>query len=451
MNKGPNFDSRQMLEPLPEYSSLGLTHNPFLASGLAPDVPLIAPFPEIRDKIQHFIHSFIRSKQSQGMIILGDYGTGKTYHLRYIESKFKEYGPRLKTVFVATPGVEPYDVIRAILAQIGDEQVAKAVWTLIAPALRKKIASEGQAYFKRLLRDFPPSRRKDVQSIYQTSFDVPLFVDLQEDTLTDHRRFLNAFDKHRILSREKLRDNLAPILYRQDGELPPITTNPAIARELASTCLYDGAPALESWERLTTAGSRKKTLPPRQEAEFLQAILRLLLATKVEYFVLLLDEFEKVPLMQLMTAREAKQYLDAVRMLIDSGWQQLPFAYVFASHDEAWDLVKAEIRALTERFPMEVPLPRLDDVSLARQLLSDLLDLARERLSREVNIAPFPPTFFEIVPPQYRNTPRDLIILCYDLIEQAADRELSTVPEQLIKDYLESYIIPEESEAEDAT
>jgi len=451
MNKKPNFDSRQMLEPLPEYARLGLTHNPFLGSGLAPDIPPIAPFPEVRDKLQHFIDSFIRSRQSKGMIILGDYGTGKTYHLRYIESQFKEYGPRLKTVFVATPGLEPYDVIRAILAQIGDEQVAKAVWTLIAPALRNKIASEGQAYFRDLLRDFPPSRRKDVRSIYQTSFEVP-FVHLQEDTLTDHRRFLDAFDRLRILSREKLRDDLVPILYRQDGDRVPITTNPAVARELASICLYDGAPGLDSWERLTTAGPGKKALPPRQEAEFLQAILRLLLATKVEYFVLLLDEFEKVPLMQLMTERQAKQYLDTVRMLIDRGWQQLPFAYVLASHDEAWDLVKADLdRALTDRFPTELPLPRLGEVSRARQLLSDLLNLAREGPSTQVNIAPFPPSFFQIVPPEYRNTPRDLITLCYDLVEQAADRQLSTVPEQLIKDYLETYIITEESEAGDAT
>src|SRR5581483_9644496 len=166
--------------------------------------------------------------------------------------------------------------------------------------------------------------------------------------LSDHRNFLKAFDKTGHLSREKLRDYFAEKLCG-GGELG-ITKNVAVARELASICFYSGATALDSWETLSIPGAgSSRAFPPQGEPAFLQAIVKILVKSGVSYLVLFLDEFEKVSLIENMTEREARRYLDTVRMLIDRSWHELPFAWVLGSNTNAWNWIENENLALNQR------------------------------------------------------------------------------------------------------
>jgi len=431
------------------YIHLGLLRNPFPASGGPPTSPGIQPYPEVYEQITKFFKAFIRSRQSRGMVLLGDYGTGKTYHLRWIKGllEAKSDQVNIRVVSIETPGLEPYDLVRGILTQIGDQEIAKAVWVLLLPAIRARIQTEGQAFFKRFAVGKVKPRRGPALSLESVGFDVP-YVHLGEETLLDHREFLSAFDKSGALSRERLRDEFLPSLCgpQPDGGRP-ITDNIAVARELANLCFFAGAPALSSWERLTIPGTKKSPFPPRGEPEFLQAILRLLIATGTEYFVLLLDEFEKVPLMEIMTQREMKRYLDTVRMLADRGWQEeeLPFAWVIASHDEAWDLVRDRLsQALAERFPVEVHLPRTHDPDIARYLVSQHLALTRLKEEPPGSLSPFPPNFLELIPPPLRHTPRALLTMCYELVEEASEPDLGEkeIPEAFVTEFLRRYRMP---------
>ncbi len=442
------------------YIHLGLLRNPFPASGGPPTSPGIQPYPEVYEQITKFFKAFIRSRQSRGMVLLGDYGTGKTYHLRWIKGLLEARSDQvnIRVVSIETPGLEPYDLVRGILTQIGDQEIAKAVWALLLPEIRAQIQSEGLAFFKQFaVGKVKPKRGRQIP-LDGTVFDVTFGIRLSEETLVDHREFLSAFDKSGVLSRERLRDKFLPSLYgRQPDGGRPITDNIAVARELANLCFFAGAPALSSWERLTVPATRKSPFPPRGEPEFLQAILRLLIATRTEYFVLLLDEFEKVPLMEIMTQRETKRYLDTVRMLVDRGWQEedLPFAWVIASHDEAWDLIRGERalnQALAQRFLVEVHLPRTYDLDVARYLVSRYLTLARLKEQPPDSLSPFPPNFLELIPPPLRHTPRVLLTMCYDLVEEASEADLDKeeIPEAFVTKFLERHRLPFE-EASDSS
>lgn len=437
------------------YSHLGFLRNPFPASGGPPTSPGIQPYPEVYEQITKFFKAFIRSRQSRGMVLLGDYGTGKTYHLRWIRGLLEARSDQvnIRVVSIETPGLEPYDLVRGILAQIGDQEIAKAVWMLLLPSIRARIQTEGQAFFRKFAVGKVKLRRGPTLPLESMGFEVT-YVHLDEETLLDHREFLSAFDRSGALSREKLRDEFLPSLYGpQPDRGRPITDNIAVARELANLCFFTGAPALSSWERLTVPGTKKSPFPPRGEPEFLQAILRLLIATGTEYFVLLLDEFEKVPLMEIMTQREMKRYLDTVRMLADRGWQEekLPFAWVIASHDEAWDLVRDRLsQALAERFPVEVHLPRTHDLDVARYLVSQQLALARLKEKPPGSLSPFPPNFLELIPLPLRHTPRALLTMCYDLVEAASEADLSEeeIPEAFVTKFLERYRLPFEERSD---
>jgi len=432
------------------YIHLGLLRNPFPASGGPPTSPGIQPYPEVYEQITRFFKAFIRSRQSRGMVLLGDYGTGKTYHLRWIKGllEAKSDQVNVRVVNIETPGLEPYDLVRGILAQIGDQEIAKAIWVLLLPSIRARIQTEGQSFFKRFAVGKVKLRRGPTLPLESMGFDVP-YVRLDEGTLQDHREFLSAFDKSGALSREKLRDEFLPLLYSpQPNGGPPITDNIAVARELTNLCFFAGAPALSSWERLTVPAT-KSPFPLRGEPEFLQAILRLLITTGTEYFVLLLDEFEKVPLMEIMTERDMKRYLDTVRMLADKGWQEeaLPFAWIIASHDGAWDIVRDKLnQALAERFPVEVHLPRTRDLDVARYLVSQHLATARSEEKPLDSLSPFPPNFLELIPPRLRHTPRALLTMCYELVEAASEADLGEegIPEAFVTRFLEKYRLTSE-------
>lgn len=432
-------DLQDSIESQAAYASLGLTHNPFPAAGLAPDAPKIRPFPDVRAKIEGFLHSFLRTKQSKGMVILGDFGTGKTYHLRYIQRELEALrGTHIKTVFLDSPGVEPYDLIRGVIREVGEEEVAKGVWAILSPKLREGIGREGQRYFDSFLHDRTVKERDQAARIRRAEVIRTELVSITEEVLSDHRRFLRQFDKNIMMSREKLRDHLANTLLEPGPGGKRLTTNAGVARHLASVCLYDGAPALESWERLTTRSSAATLFPPAGEPEFLQAILRVLLSSGYEYFVLLLDEFEKVPEMELMTAREARRYLDTIRMLIDRSWETLPFAYLIASVDASWRHVEAELdRALPQRFPTVIDLPRLDRAEVAVYLIIEHLNLAR-RAGKipEEPLSPFPSNLLELVPPEYRRTARQVLVLCHHLIERAVETNVPEITPDLVSDYL---------------
>lgn len=429
------------------YTQVGLSRNPFPASGIPPASPSILPYPSVYQQIKDFVVSFLRSRNSRGLILLGDYGTGKTYHLQWIRTLLvaRPEVP-IRVVSVETPGLEPYDLVREILAQVGDQELAKAVWALALPILREQIRVQGQRFFQQFAEGKVRGKGGRLLPLESAGMEIPL-VTVDEGMFRDYRDFLSSFDRSGVLSREKLRDWFVPHFYRsrRDGGLG-VTANAAVAREIVNLCFLSGAPALQSWERLTVPGSGG-LFPARGEPEFLQTILRLLVSTGVEYFVLLLDEFEKVPLMVTMTQREMNRYLDTVRMLADQGWQEeaLPFAWVIASHDDAWDLVRNTLnQALAERFPAEVHLPRSTDPAVARYLISQHLMLVRVDQEPENSLAPFPDNLVDLIPAQHRHTPRDLLTLCYHLLEAAiASDNLveGRISEAFVGNFVEEYYL----------
>lgn len=426
------------------YQKLGLERNPFPANGNPPASPTISPYPEVDRQITQFIVSFLRSRKSRGLVLLGDYGTGKTYHLRWIRSLLQSKPEiSIQVLDIESPGLEPYHLVRSILSQIGDQEIAKAVWRLILPKLKDAVASEGQNFFQQFLSDKVLKKGGKSLPFESMGWDYQ-YVRTDAETFNDYRNFLASFDKSGTLSREKLRDWAVPLLYRKHNHGGiGITNNISIAKEIANLCFLSGVPALESWERLTISG-KEGTFPNQAEPEFLQTILRLLVITGTQFFVLLLDEFEKVPLMENLTQREMKKYLDTVRMLADKSWEDdsLPFAWVIASHDEAWSQIRDKLnQALAERFPTEIHLPRTFEKDVANYIVIQNLNLSRSDSKLRDTLFPFPENLMDLIPATLRRTSRDLVTLCYELIEASLNSESSDkgISEDFITKFISNY------------
>lgn len=434
------------------YNALGLRRNPFSGQILPSDRPAIAPYEPIKKKIESFIRNFLDNRASRGMVFIGDYGTGKTYHLKWMKNKFDELQEaNVRTIYLETPGLEPYDLVRGILSEIGEEQVAKGIWNLLQPVMVEEIRSVGQAaYFSQFAHEIQVKGKRQSLRTYspsQLSFGGDYYGTLEEEDLFDHRKFLKAFDRSGRLSREKLRDHFAEKLL--GNREPAITQNVVVARELASICFYSGAPALDSWERLVIPeASSTRSFPLQGEPAFLQAVVKVLVKSGIEYLVLFIDEFEKVPLLETMTEREAKRYLDTFRMLIDRNWHELPFAWVLGANEDAWTWIEKENRALIQRIVVKTTLPRMDDPKPAHYIVAQFLEQARLDgfpAPPGQPLYPFPDNLLDLIPLTVRRTPRDLVKLCDQILEMAVEQAHPKPPisEEVISVVLEGFALEE--------
>ena len=412
------------------YAPLGLTANPFPAGGLAPSNPLIEPFPDVRSKIVSFLTQFLETGSSNGLVLLGNYGAGKTYHLNYIRSLLKSATYSLKIVHVVDPGLHPYQIIRSILLNIGEEEVATMIWGVIGPYLKKQ-HDENPNFFDGMVSR---TKGKSVSTAIGQSMLRMAFASFTEETWSDHRIFLKELERQILIDRERLVYEITPSLTNRSSSMY-ISDIKQIVQDLIGVCLYDGVPALERWKAMTE-GVGAGAIQPGNEPQFLTALLHLLKKSGVEYFILLVDEFEKVPQLERMTDKDARLYLDTLRMLIDEGHQHLPFAYVVASNPDAWRIAVDKIAPLKDRFTaIDIP-PMVEDKAALHMIRSYLAEARTDVVYDNNPLSPFPPNFLELIPADARRTARQLVKLCHALIEQAVMRGWSTVEPDLIDELL---------------
>jgi hypothetical protein len=114
---------------------LRLRFNPFepAASG----VPMVDKL-WVPDRWAHPLQQFLDTLQiTQGpkaYAILGEYGSGKTYLLRWMERE--ELSKRqIRPFFFDNPGVQFYDLANSLLRQLGREEFAKSLWEFLNPSI----------------------------------------------------------------------------------------------------------------------------------------------------------------------------------------------------------------------------------------------------------------------------------------------------------------------------
>lgn len=416
----------------PSYARLGLRANPFPPDGLAPDDNLLPPLPETLDAIGEFVRQFLRTRKYRGLVVLGTYGTGKTHTLKLIREQLQESNLPLKAIYLITPSYEPYQILRGILRELGQGEVTKMLWNIVMEDLTTKYEKEGPEFFRR----FEPqvqSRTGRGRPRTAVTDQLPLFSRrlLAPESLGDYRTFLEAFDRD-TLSRDKLREYIVSVFIEK------ITPDLAIASEFASMLIYDQYQAFASWESLTVPGRNRTLYKPDGEPTLLLALMQVLKANGIQYLVVLIDEFEGIALMKRMTRREAIHYLYTLRMLIDRAWDEQPFAFVLASTRQAWETAKGDLyEAFGDRVAQELELPRLNDEQ-ARRMMISYLDTARagDGAQGRGTISPFDEDFFAIVGPERRSTPRQLVRMCYQLIERAVENGKDRIDAPFLKEHV---------------
>lgn len=387
----------------PNLGGLALEFNPFEPS--ASGEPIVQSTTEMwlpkswLSKLQTTLDQLSNAKGSKALAIAGEYGSGKTYILQWL-NRIELPGRRIRPFILSNPGVYFYKLADALLKEIGRKEFAKSVWELAGPhvtgGLQISMFSKGfEEYLQaqRMRKNTDPTLAKD--------------------------QFANAIRACGITGREDIAFRLADLVL-----------------ETAKKPYFE--------YRDFIAGKPGALVPEGEEVGYFGAVLKTLrLAANTTSVAFLIDEFEEISLSKILSRREAHDYLATLKRLLSLTKDEDLWVFV-AMTEEAVEQTSEIEPALWQRFIgdgdylFRIPPLNADD---AQQIVSHRLSNARIHTQKKVeSLFPFPKDFPSMLMPATYSNPRRLVKYCYHAISSSGDEETPFKTEFLHR--IESTIYP---------
>jgi hypothetical protein len=365
-----------------EREYLGLQYNPFepAASGAPLRADLWIP-QRWKQQIQDLLDTIQNGQGAKAIAIEGEYGSGKTYLMRWLEQT--EFPiRRIRPYFFDNPGSQFYDLANSLLRQIGRYEFSKALWEYVKP-------------------DIGPLQRSFFES--EDSFTAWLSAVKRQKKQTDST---NAIAR----------------AIRESG----ITSDEEIAHRFAMIVVASlDKPFFEY--RDFVAGRKDALVAENEEAHYFSAIIRALSLTgSVTGICFLLDEFEEVSLQKRLSRKEAQDYLATLKRLLNVASQQ-DFWLVVSMTPQAADISRQLEPALWERFTGQGQyrflIPELSETE-AEELLMFRLEGAYSQ-KKKPKLWPFEGDVINNLTPVTYSSPRRLVKVAFYAIAEAAKKRVA--------------------------
>jgi len=365
---------------------LGLRFNPFepAASGAPLGIELWLP-DRWRKEIQARLDMLESGRGVKALSIEGEYGSGKTYLLRWLESA-ELPTRRIRSYFFDNPGVQFYDLANSLLRQVGRYEFAKMLWEYLSPEL--------------------------------PGFQMPLF----DQGLIPWLRSVKKFKRQ-----QDALSAMAKAILDKD-----ITFDEEIAYRLAQIVVGTlDRPYFEY--RDFVAGRKDAIVAEKEEAPYFTAIIRLLKkASHSTAIAFLIDEFEEISLQKRLTRRQAYDYLATMKRLINVARDE-DFWLIVTMIPEAAKKTQQLEPSLWERFTShgeyEFQIPPLNEKE-AKELLRRRLKQARWQPGEELlsPYFPFPEDFASILRLTTIALPRRVVKVAFYAVAEAQRNPEITLP-----------------------
>ncbi len=366
-------------------SKLGLAFNPFEPAASGPPVGIaISPPRPLADRLSGFVETGRRARGPKVLVILGDYGTGKTCLLRWLHGGLLP-DQRIRPFYFDNPGVHFYDLANALLRTIGRKDFAKFIWEFAGPHL-------------------------------STPYDRNLFRQ-------SFNEYLIAESRPRRGDRQDAVEPLQKAIMSAN-----VTSDEEIAHCLAR--IVTDAVRKPYFEYRDFLPSKTDSLVAEAaEAPYFGAILTMLArGSGADAIAFLIDEFEEIGLQKRPTKRVVHDYLSTLNRLVHLTRQQDDHFWLFLSMTRDTYRTTMEFEpALVERFATQDSVLRIEPLHRhdALTLIQSRLRAARHRNSTSggsdngSTLFPFP----DDVPfrSRTRSNPRRLVKACSSAISAASE------------------------------
>ena len=113
--------------------ALDLTFNPFEPAASGPPIGIpFSPSATLESRLRDLVQALARARGSKVIVILGDYGAGKTCLLQWLHDELLPEH-RIRSYYFDNPGVHFYALANTLLRTIGRKDFAKFIWELAGP------------------------------------------------------------------------------------------------------------------------------------------------------------------------------------------------------------------------------------------------------------------------------------------------------------------------------
>lgn len=394
-----------------DYSRLGLKLNPFPLAGL-PKYVLPPLDPEIEEKIKHFIISTYKKDDYSGLTIAGDYGSGKTHLLKYIQFLIDELTREAQkhkidfsaiTCFIDRPEDSPQKVVHKIVEDIGLDKIRKYVWKIVIDKFSSNKAEFYQKHKPRgLLLPQEPEKWREL-------FEEPV-----------RSNYLDFLKRFRDLSGdfERLQNSVLEIIKVE------IVPDSALADRYLDLILYEEEKTTStSWDVL--AGYVSKRDIQHKETIFLYSIVEILRKVGFKHLYVFVDEFEDIGK---LTAAKKTSYLLTLVTLIN---KESHWSVIISLTPDVLNEEIAQEPPLHDRLTTTIIELKPLDRNAGYNLLVKYLNVAREK--EEDSLHPFTEESVGKMIEISEGNCRSFLMLAFNAIEIALKEKKAKISMETVK------------------
>lgn len=412
----PEFDIAKLQnEWQQKYQPYGLKKNPFPMSGSVPTGSLEYTYLKDLDrrKIFRYVTNTFLQAEFNGLLVLGEYGSGKSHILNYIadfinrdpESAFGGYA---KAFLIQNPGLAPEDIILSMLRAINLGEIQELIFYPVVKKFRE-LYDDSTTDFLKKYTSYGTKKTSSLQGSLidpEDAKDVPPSFRFFSE---GYRDFTKKMDSWNV----KLKTNELRMFARE--VLVERSIQDSIADSFAGLLFGDESKDPSSWESFlldNLTGGAKYRIGIEY---YLEGILQLFEIMGLRHIYLLVDEFEDLRTQRLRPAA-ATEYLAALRRMIQHNATR--FSFILASARDAWKDLNQWYPAFGDRFPETIELS--SNPASIKPMVAYYLKMARLD-DQELTFHPFTEDAVDHLLTLVEPTPRNVLRAAYRVIEEGLD------------------------------
>ena len=389
------------------YRRFDLKANPFQVTAISADDPTLPLADEtLASSIKEFLVSTYTNRKYGGMVVIGEYGFGKTYLLKHIQHEINESwgyrgNQRALAIYVENPRTSADQLTDSIVHSLGLQRTLLESWRLVTEEFRIRLLDQGDTFLEQFMyhkRQFPLVEKGDWKST------------INEDALANPRKFLE------ILFEYKDQVDLSKMeTFATNEVFSPIFRHEGLARYFASFEARDQVEFLHRWTERLEFRHVKSKFPTTLEKEYLRSIFEIYRRAGYRFIYILIDEFEDI---KELSKNKRLKYLTDLREIIQHNTDY--FALILCLKKNAWDAM-SEVGNFPDRFSRQVKLESLTPDSVRGLIIGYLDRLRFENSKYHETPFPFEEDAVKAIQQIGLGVPRIVIEICHTMLEYAAD------------------------------
>lgn len=413
----------------------GLKYNPFPRSGIAnladSDEVTLALQPalsstatEIVDYMKDALSSAGKNTEDKylSLVILGEYGSGKTQTLMFIKALFgslKTTSFKPYVVYIDNPGSKLSELIGEVISQIGIENFRRYLWSIFLDYMDREDIEDPDKRIRRnvLGTELNALSGRELSLFLQSINDKEAEFSWQKLSIS----YKYLIDRITFSIKASGRKQVEVLFKKYLTDCFLSIFKISSVAEYFYDIVTDNMNVTKSWDNIVTGNVKNID---KREVYLLKAIVAIVKKyLDATDFIILVDEFEDLAGGRIKDS-DVDSYLRNLRTLID---REKNWCSVFAMNTAAYGRIQKIAAPLVSRIGDRIiTLKPLTTLALVKTMIANYLDLARLDDEKKHSIKPFTDEVIELLlsvkETTMQGSPRFIVQSCYTLLQRASEQ-----------------------------